>query len=132
MVAGFSRAVGVDRTAVHEAWRILFRRRGALCRAKAFPVSSQAFGHADLSATAPCRASASCADNLPVVIPRLDALRAGDDAVHTVEGKKVRLLIVAAEQDRLGEALPAAWKIESEPEVKIAIAQVIGAAAVGN
>ena len=96
MVAGFSRAVGVDRTAVHEAWRILFRRRGALCRAKAFPVSSQAFGHVDLSATAPCRASASCADNLPVVIPRLDALRAGDDAVHTAEGKKVRLLIVAA------------------------------------
>jgi transposase len=27
MVAGFSRAVDVDRTAEHEAWRILFRRR---------------------------------------------------------------------------------------------------------
>jgi hypothetical protein len=30
------------------------------------------------------------------VISRLDALRSGDDAVHSVEGEKVRLRIVAA------------------------------------
>ena len=48
----------------------------------------------DLSATAPCEATIQ--NLIPVVIPRLDALRASDDAVHTVEGKKARLLIVAA------------------------------------
>ncbi len=78
---------------------VLYLVEGALCRAKAFPVSSQAFGQADLSATAPWRASAYCADNsiLPrVTVPRLDTLPADDDAVHTVESEKVRLLIVAA------------------------------------
>ena len=84
MVAGFSRAVDVDRTAEHEAWRILFRRRAR----------SAERHHTDLSATAPCEATIQ--NLIPVVIPRLDALRASDDAVHTVEGKKARLLIVAA------------------------------------
>jgi hypothetical protein len=46
-----------------------------------------------------CSASAFCADDLKllsVAIPSPDAIRAGDDAEHTVKGKKIRLLIVAA------------------------------------
>ena len=92
MVAGFSRAVDVDRTAEHEAWRILFRRRARSAERKLSQFRAR--HHTDLSATAPCEATIQ--NLIPVVIPRLDALRASDDAVHTVEGKKARLLIVAA------------------------------------
>ena len=77
MVAGFSRAVDVDRTAEHEAWRILFRRRARSAERKLSQFRAR--HHTDLSATAPCEATIQ--NLIPVVIPRLDALRASDDAM---------------------------------------------------
>lgn len=75
------------------------------------------------------------AENLPrAVLDRLRAWRMdATERLLEIELASVRLATLPhPEQDRIVEALLAAWKIESEPEVKIAIAQVIGAAAVGK
>jgi hypothetical protein len=71
MVAGFSRAVDVDRTAEHEAWRILFRRRARSAERKLSQIRAR--HHTDLSATAPCEATIASAVALDMFRPlRLD------------------------------------------------------------
>jgi hypothetical protein len=71
MVAGFSRAVDVDRTAEHEAWRILFRRRARSAERKLSQFRAR--HHTDLSATAPCEATIASAVALDMFRPlRLD------------------------------------------------------------
>src|ERR1700720_2339701 len=71
MVAGFSRAVDVDRTAEHEAWRILFRRRARSAERKLSQFGAR--HHTDLSATAPCEATIASAVALDMFRPlRLD------------------------------------------------------------
>jgi hypothetical protein len=69
MVAGFSRAVDVDRTAEHEAWHILFRRRARSAERNSFEPGI----NTDLSATAPCEATIASAVALDMFRPlRLD------------------------------------------------------------